>query len=186
MRKFSNVVKTVLASDSIEFFFLIKLEFTQTYYLTSYSSDIDFDGNTYSANGGLYEYDSPKMSSVVDRESYRVVIADLSNIMLNEYLSNVVGKPMTVYAGFIDSNGYPITNPSDVIMVYKGFVDKPTIQNDFEKKLAILEGTSPMSDLDAVNTFYVSRDGMDQKNLSDTSFDDMYQDIEIKYKWGKV
>jgi hypothetical protein len=43
-----------------------------------------------------------------------------------------------------------------------------------------------MSDLDAVNTFYVSRDGMDQKSFSDTSFDDMYQDIEIKYKWGKV
>jgi hypothetical protein len=186
MRKFSNTVKTVLNSNNIHYFFLIKLQFTQTYYLTSYTSDIEFEGNTYVANGGLYEYDFPKMSSVIDRESYKVVIADLSNIMLNEYLANVVGKPMTVYAGFLDSNGYPITNPSDMIIVYKGFVDKPTIQNDFENKIAILEGTSPMSDLDAVNTFYVSRDGMDQKSFSDTSFDDMYQDIEIKYKWGKV
>lgn len=187
MRTFSSTVKSILDSNNIKFFFLIKLEFVQTYYLTSYSSDIEFEGNVYSANGGLYEYDSPKMSSVVDRESYKIIIADLSNNMLQEFMANVVGKPITVYAGFIDpATNQPILNPSDVIMVYKGFVDKPGINNDFESKYATIEGTSPMSDLDAVNVFYVSRDGMDQKNLNDTSFDDMYQDIEIKYKWGKV
>jgi hypothetical protein len=40
--------------------------------------------------------------------------------------------------------------------------------------------------LDAVNVFYTSRDGMDQRSTTDTSFDDMFEDGEIKYKWGKV
>ena len=52
-------------------------------------------------------------------------------------------------------------------------------------KLAIIEGTSPMSDLDLVNPFITSADGMDQKNASDTSFDEIYENSEITLKWGK-
>jgi hypothetical protein len=186
MRQFSSAIQTVLASDNISFFFLIKLEFSQTYYITSYGSDIVFDGNTYSAEGGLFEYDSPKLSSVVDRESYRIVIADVSNTMIQEFKNNVVGKAITVTAGFLDANGEPLLNTSDMVQVYQGYVDTPIISNDWESKTAVIEGTSPMSDLDAVNVFYTSRDGMDQRSTTDTSFDDMFEDGEIKYKWGKV
>jgi hypothetical protein len=186
MRQFSSNVQTVLDSDVIKFFFLIKLEFSQTYYLTSYHTDVDFGGQTYTADGGLFEYDSPKQSSVVDRESYKIVLSDISNTMIQEFKLNVVGKAMTVYAGFLDSNGAALTSPNDMILVYKGYVDSPAIENNWETKTAVLEGTSPMSDLDAVNPFYTSRDGMNQKNQADTSFDDMLQDSEIKLKWGKV
>lgn len=186
MRNFSTSVQAVLDSDNISFFFLIKLEFTQTYYLTSFGSDIVFDGQTYTAQGGLFEYDSPKLSSVVDRESYKIVIDDVSNTMIQEFKNNVVGKPITVTAGFLDTNGAPLLNTSDMVQVYQGYVDSPVISNDWETKTAIIEGTSPMSDLDAVNVFYTSRDGMDQRSITDTSFDDMFEDGEIKYKWGKV
>jgi hypothetical protein len=186
MRQFSSNVQTVLDSDIVKFFFLIKLEFSQDYYLTSHHTDITFDGDIYVADGGLYEYDSPKQSSVVDRESYKIVLSDISNTMINEFRLNVVGKNITVYAGFMDSNGEPLLSTSDMILVYKGYVDSPAIENNWETKTAVLEGTSPMSDLDAVNPFYTSRDGMNQKNQADTSFDDMFQDSEIKLKWGKI
>jgi hypothetical protein len=186
MRQFSSNVQTVLDSDVIKFFFLIKLEFSQTYYLTSYHHDILFDGQTYTADGGLFEYDSPKQSSVVDRESYRIVLSDISNTMMQEFKNNVIGKAITVYAGFLDANGAPLTNINDMIIVYKGYVDSPAVENNWDTKLAVLEGTSPMSDLDAVRPFYTSRDGMDQRSATDTTFDDMYQDNEIKLKWGKV
>ena len=105
MRSFSVAVQTVLDSDLIEFAFLIKLEFNSTYYLTSNSYDLAYDGNTYLANGGLYEYDSPKFSTVIDRESYKVVISELLNEMLPEFKSNVVGKSIEVFVALQDANG---------------------------------------------------------------------------------
>lgn len=186
MRTFSTAVQTVLDSDLIEFAFLIKLEFNSNYYFTSNSYDVVYDGNTYLANGGLYEFDSPKFSTVIDRESYRVVISELLNEMLPEFRSNVVGKTIEVFVALQDANGQLLLTTDDVLSIYKGVVDKPSISNDFETKLAVLEGTSPMSDLDMVKTFISSKDGMDQKSATDTSFDEVYEDSEITLKWGKV
>jgi hypothetical protein len=186
MRSFSSAVQTVLNSDRVEFAFLIKLSFANSYYLTSNDTDVDFGGNTYLANGGLYEFDAPRFSNVVDRESYKIVISELFNEMMPEFRANVVGKPIDVKVALRNANGDLLLNNSDVIPVYRGFVDKPAISNDFDKKLAILEGTSPMADLDMVKNFVSSRDGMDQKSTSDTSFDEIYDGSEITVKWGKV
>ena len=186
MRTFSTAVQTVLDSDLIEFAFLIKLEFNTTYYFTSNSYDVVYDGNTYLANGGLYEFDSPKFSTVIDRESYKIVISELLNEMLPEFRLNVVGKSIEVFVALRDANGQLLDTTTDVLTIYKGVVDKPSITNDFETKLAVLEGTSPMSDLDMVKTFISSKDGMDQKSATDTSFDEVYDDNEITLRWGKV
>lgn len=186
MRSFSAAVQTVLDSDLIEYTFLIKLQFNTTYYLTDNSYDVDYDTDTYLANSGLYEYDSPKFSTVIDRESYKVVVSELLNEMLPEFKSNVVGKPIEVFVALRNSSGELLTSTDDVIRVYKGYVDKPAISNDFEQKLAIIEGTSPMSDLDMVKNFITSKDGMDQKSTLDTSFDEIYENSEITIKWGKV
>lgn len=186
MRQFSAAVQTVLDSDLIEYAFLIKLSFNSNYYLTSNGYDVVYDGNKYLANSGLYEYDSPKFSTVVDRESYKVVISELFDEMMPEFKLNVVGKSIEVFVALRDANGDLLLSPSDVLKVYKGTVDKPVISNDFETKLAVLEGTSPMSDLDLVKTFITSKDSMDQKSATDTSFDEVYDGSEITIKWGKV
>ena len=186
MRTFSAAVQTVLDSDIIEFAFLIKLDFTSSYYLTSNSHDVVFGGNTYIANGGLYEFDSPKFSTVIDRESYKIVISEALNEMMPEFRLNVVGKPIEVRVALRDAAGQLLLDPADVMLVYKGVVDKPTINNDFDIKIAVLEGTSPMSDLDMVRTFITSKDGMDQKSATDTSFDEVYDKSEISFRWGKV
>lgn len=186
MRQFSTAVQTVLDSDLIEYAFLIKLEFTQTYYLTSNSYDVVYEGNTYLANTGLYEFDSPKFSTVIDRESYKVVISELFDEMLPEFRANVVGKPIEVLVVFRDANGDLLLSAGEAIHAYKGTVDKPSISNDFDEKLAILEGTSPMSDLDLVRPFIASKNGMDQISTTDTSFDDIFDGNEITLKWGKI
>jgi hypothetical protein len=186
MRTFSSTVESILSSGSINFFFLIKLSFNSNYYITSYSSDIVYDGNTYSANGGLFEVDSPNFSSVVDREAYRVLVLDNLNAMKTEIDNNVIGKPIEVKLGFIDSNGSPILTPADVLSVYKGYVDNPVISNDWDRKVITFEGTSALADLDMVNSFMTSRDGMDQKSSIDTSFDQIYESSAIEVKWGKI
>jgi len=186
MRNFSSAVQTVIDSGTIKFLYLIKLEFNSTYYFTSYSSNVVYDGDTYIADGGLYEFDSPKFSSVIDREAYKIVISDLVDNMAAEFRANVIGNPVSVKVALLDSNNQPLLSPSDVIDVYRGFVDKPAIDVDFETKLAIIEGTSPMSDLDMVRSFQTSKSGMDQKSSTDTSFDEVFDNKEISLKWGKV
>jgi len=186
MRVFSPAVTTVLNSDLIEFAFLIKLSFTNTYYLTSNPYDVVFEGQTYLANGGLYEFDSPKFSTVLDRESYKVVISEVLNQMLPEFRNNVIGKKIEVFVALFNADRQLMLEPQDVLKIYKGTVDKPTISNDFDKKLAVLEGTSPMSDLDMSKPFITSKDGMDQRSSTDTSFDEVYKNSEINLKWGKI
>jgi len=186
MRTFSSTVQTILNSGNIKFFFLIKLSFNSNYYLTSHSGDITFGGDIYSANGGLFEVDSPRFSSVIDREAYRVVVLDNLNAMKSEIESNVVGKPIEVRLGFLDTNDEPITTSGDVLFVYKGYVDAPTVSNDWERKAVSFEGTSALADLDMVNSFITSRDGMDQVSGADTSFDQIYETTAIEVKWGKL
>jgi len=186
MRTFSSAVQTVINSDNIKFVFLIKLEFLSNYYLCSYHRDLEYDGRLYLANSGLFEFDSPKFSSVVDRESYKIVIADLLDVMSLEFRANVVGKPIQVFISLLDSNDQPLLGVGDVMSVYKGYVDSPAITNDFEQKLAVIEGTSPMSDLDLVKVFTASKDGMDQVDNTDTSFDEIYENKSVSIKWGKI
>jgi len=186
MRIFSSTVQNLIDRDVVNFFILIKLSFTQTYYLSSLPYDVVYDQDTYSANSGILEYDSPKFSSVVDRDSYRIVCTDFLDDFKEEIENNVVGKGIEVRVGFFDTNGEPVLNTSDVLLVYKGFVDSPSIVNDFDTKIVTFEGTSPMSDLDVINPFIASKDGIAQRNSNDKSFDKIYGDSIIKLKWGKI
>jgi hypothetical protein len=186
MRTFSSAAQAVIDSGTIKFIFLIKLGFSSTYYLSSHHRDTVYEGNTYLSDGGLFEFDSPKFSSVVDRESYKIVIADLTDNLAAEFRLNVVGKSIDVKVALLDVNGEPLLAPADIISAYSGFVDAPSIEADFETKLAILEGTSPMSDLDMVRSFITSKAGMDQKSSDDTSFDEIFKNNQITVKWGKI
>jgi hypothetical protein len=186
MRTISAATQAVLDSDNVKIIFLMELQFSSTYRFTSYHSNIVYDGNTYLSDGGMFEFDSPKFSSVVDRESYKIVIADQAALMLAEFRANVIGKPISVKVALLDVNGDPMLGVDDVISVYNGFVDSPSISNDFEQKLAIIEGTSPMSDLDMVRSFMTSKAGMDQHSATDTSFDEIYDNKQTTVKWGKV
>ena len=186
MREFSSDVLAALASDNVSYFFLIELGFSTTYRFTSFSRDIVFEENTYIADGGLFEFDSPKNSSVVDREAYKVILTDLTDNLYAEFKLNVVGKDIKVMVGFLDSNNEPLLGTNDIVYIYKGYVDSPSIQNNWETKLAVFEGSSPMADLDQVNLTMVSGDGMDQLSSTDTSYDHIYDDSEIQLKWGKL
>jgi hypothetical protein len=185
-RSFSSLVQTAIDSGNFKYFFLVKLEFSSNYYFTSHYADISWDGQTWLSDGGVFEFDSPKFSSIVDREAYRVVITDLVDNMAAEFKAGVVGSDISVWVGIIDPiTNLPLTGTDDMISLYKGYVDSPSIENNWDTKLASIEGTSPMADLDFVNVFMVSKDGMDQKSATDTSFDSIFEDSELTLKWGK-
>ena len=199
MRKFSTAVQTIINSGVVDFFYLMELNFNSNYYFTTAPFDIPYAsftslprnsdivaGESWVSDGGIFQVDTPKFNNVVDREQYKVTLVDINNQMLSEIDSNVVGSPIKVWLCFYDASGNALLNTSDIISVYSGFVDSPAVQNDWESKLASFEGTSPMSDLDRVNSFITSKSGMDNISSTDTSFDDIYLDTALHIKWGKT
>ena len=127
MRTFSSTVSSLLSQDVVKFFLLIDLKFSSNHYLTTLPYSFTFlsaDGVSvnYSVSNSVLEYDPPKLSSVVDREAYRLVLSDLSDTMLGEMKTGIIGKEMSVRLGFLDSSDQPITNSSDILYIYKGFI----------------------------------------------------------------
>jgi hypothetical protein len=186
MRQFSSEVQAAIDQDFIEYFFLVQLNLNSTYYLTTYNSDIVVGGNTYLANGVIFSYDSPRQNSVLDREAYQMAFVDPANELLTEFRNGVVGKSVIVRAGFVSTSGFPLTDENDLVYVYKGYVDAPSISNDFSSKIAKIEGSSPMADFDMVRPFYTTPYGMDQFDTTDTSFDRINDGYELQVRWGKV
>lgn len=187
MRTFSSAVQALLASDEVlKYFFLVQIELDTIYRFTDLPYDITYNGNVFYSGGVLLSYEPPRQSSTVDREAYKITLADGDGIFLNAFRTGVIGKNIRVWAGFFDANDEPLIGTTDIINVYRGYIDSPNYQNDWGSRVVTIEGTSPMADLDAVNSIMVSRDGMDQRNDTDTSFDQIYNDHTIKVEWGKT
>jgi len=199
-RTFSSNFLSVINSDTINYFYLIQIELERTgastqarntYYYTSFERDITWNGQTWSGDGGLFEIDSPRFSSILDREAYTVVLQDKDNTLSDIFKQGVIGNDIKVRVGVLDSSGDPLVGVdgagvSDIVFIYSGFIDSPSISVDWEVKTAKIEGTSPMADLDQIKLFMVSKDGMDQKAAADTSFDRIYDDNETHLAWGKI
>ena len=185
MRTFSTNVTNTLDDDFIEHFVLVELELSTNYYLTSFTSDLTVDGNNY-VQGAIFSYDSPKKNSVLDREAYKISFVDPSDEFITEFKTGVVGKRVSIRAGFVSSTLGPLTDPSDLVYVYEGYIDSPKISNDFGSKVAHIECSSPMAKLDTVRPFFTTPYGMDQYSSSDTSFDRVNDGYELQLKWGKI
>jgi len=198
MRTFSNGVQALIDSNELDFFYLIELKLNNTYRFTTANYNMNYNvsagssvyppaaSDIWLSDGGVFSIEPPKINNILDREAYRVTLIDLSDVLLEEFNTNVIGKDITVWLGFHDSNGVALLNGNDIVQVYRGYVDSPSISNDWGTKVATIEGTSPMSDLDRVNSFITSRDGMDQIDATDTSFDNVFVDTALTVKWGKV
>ena len=199
-RTFSTNFTTALNSEYVKYFFLIEIDLERvsanntnrvTYYYTSFNRDISWNSQTWVGDGGVFEIDAPRFSSIIDREAYIITLTDVANGLSDTFKQGVIGNKIKVRLGLLNSNEQPMTGVdgngvSDIVFLYSGFIDAPTIAVNWDTKVAKIEGTSPMADLDQINLTMISKDGMDQKNSTDTSFDSIYEDSETHISWGKI
>lgn len=186
MRQFSQDVIDAINQDIVDYFILVDLYLNQTYHLTTHYTNITTDGNTYLANGAIFEYDSPRQNSVLDRKAYKIQLIDPSNALFNELRTGIVNKDVVIRAGFIHKTKGVLSSPSDLVYIYTGYVDSPKIQTDFNSKIVDLDCSSPMADFDMVRPFFTTAYGMDQFSITDTSFDRVNEGYEIQVGWGKI
>jgi len=185
-RTFSSAFTAALNGNDLNYFFLIEIDLGSTAYYTSFHRNIDYNGHIWLGDGGIFSIEPPNFSSILDREAYTILLTDNSNSISDSFKLGVIGNTIKVSLGLLDQNGEPLLGSGDIASVYSGFIDSPAVNITWGEKTAKIEGTSPMADLDQVNLTMVSKDGMDQKSSSDTSFDAIYEDSETHLSWGKI
>jgi hypothetical protein len=200
MREFTENQQAVLALDDISGFFLVKTVVGETEILeTTAGRDIEIPSlGTFIADSGLLTVEAPRLSKAVDRETYKIVYVDPNFEKRALFESGLTGAPVSVYlclinttGGFLGSfaNGEPLTDLSDLIVVYSGVVDTQgySVDPNEGKVIAVMECSSPMAALNMSRPFMTSKDAMRQVSATDTAFDNVFVGSKkISYLWGKA
>jgi hypothetical protein len=197
MVSFSAIVAQLLELRRLRYFFLVSLKGTDHYTTAPYDLQMD-NGAIYLCNAGLQSVEPPRISSTVDRASYKVSFADVQFLLKSYFETGATGDTVEVRIGFYNTLGVtisgvlpdaPFTQMANTVVMYKGVVDGQFYEIDLAggEAIAVIEGSSPMADLDLVRTLYTNNDSMRQLNAADTSFDKVYEGSgEIQLKWGKA
>ena len=158
---------------------------------TSYRTPITLsNGEFFEINDIILGLDAPQLTSSVDRELYKITLADPGFDLGYSFDSNIVGQTVVVRAGFIDQEtGLPETNTANMILVYKGLVESPAYRVNTEESgesIAVITCSSHMGDLDMTRAFYTSKDWIKSIAPNDTCFDQVYAGSgTVNLKWGK-
>jgi hypothetical protein len=194
MRQLSSNVVALIANETISSFYMVLVRHYNDgmihFNTTSHFADVTLsNGITYLADGKLKSADPPQLNTTVDREQYKVILADpafADGALLGQGL---VGKVMEVRVGFINpATGLPYTDIADTFVSYKGRINSAAYLVDTEEGSVDLElvGVSPLISLDMVKGYYLSRDFVRQKDATDSSFDAVYEGSSaVILKWGK-
>jgi len=175
-------ITSALGQDVLRPYLILDMEFTTgTVRLTNLAYDITVDSNVYLSDGGLTEFSPPQLTSVLDREVYRIKLVDHGNTYKNYFESGVLGTPVTVRLGIEG-------NLTDFDILYKGRIDATFIETESSEytKHAIIECSSPFGALDRTTDRRTEKNTQRQINSSDSAFDRIYNSAdEITLKWGK-
>jgi len=200
MRNFGLNAKYMLAQNNVILAYCVKI-LTNTSVLDKYSTtapyDITIENKVYKAGDGLVTVEAPRLSSVVDRETYKIVYLD-QNFELRTLLEKgLVGAKVTVFVVLFNSldtiygsvqPGFPYLNSDDIIIAYKGIIDTTgyTLEPSQGKIVVALECSSPMAALDLTRGFYTSREAMQEINPADTAFNQINEGSrQVSRLWGR-
>jgi len=182
MKNTPTSIITALVSGVSQPYLLLDMEFTSgTLRLTNLAFDVQVGGNTYISDGGLTKMDPPRLTSVLDREVYRIQLIDFDNEIKSYFDSQALGTSVTVRLGIEG-------NYTELDTVFKGRIDGVSVETNPEEgtKEATIECTSPFAALDRTNNRMTDKQHQTAILTSDRCFDLIYASSKtIESKWGK-
>jgi hypothetical protein len=197
MIQFSETIRGILSQPTVEAFYLVEVILSPsiTYRSTNYYRDVVTKNgatpvNTYYNDGRLVSVDSPKLSSTVDRELFKISFADPSFTFGADVDSGLIGKLVDVKLAFVNQlNTLPELDISNLLTIYRGKIDSTDYSINTASTGEVLLNVScasPMNDLDLTKSFYTTKDATFGRDPSDTSFDQIYEGSGVlQLKWGK-
>jgi len=195
MRQLSPNIAALLQSyDTLETIYLVRIENKQgevIYADTTHYAEVELsNGHVFPATGDLVSADPPQQSTTVDREQYKITIADPEFILGDLAEANLVGKRLQCRIGFIDpATGDPFTDVEDTFLVYAGSVDGGSYKieiEEFGESLFQVTGVSPILSLEMKKGISLSRDAVRQRNPADSCCDKIHEGSGSSVlKWGR-
>jgi hypothetical protein len=162
---------------------------------TSLPYDITFNGKLFKADNGLVEVDPPRISEVLDKDTYAIKIAD-PTFEIRDAIDSFVftGSNVEVFVGCIntfnyENKGVPPGRPyPDAIKIYGGYVDNVSYSiTPDEETFVTVECASPMAAFDLTRTLLTSRNYLRNKFNDDSSYDQiLVGSSEVNLLWGKT
>ena len=182
MIRLNKDLKEILNADISDLFYLVQV---RNYFTTDYFIDISVNGNVYQADGALAQVSAPKLGSVVDTATYRAEFAD-PDFLFAEFAENgMFGAKFEISVSSVKNDGSLLTP----FVIFSGTVNKAGYAVKAEltgESLFVVEGGSPINNVDLKKPFRTSRDYLKQIDVTDTAFDNVYQNSgQLLLRWGK-
>jgi hypothetical protein len=167
----------------------------KTYNMTTHRYDLTLpDTRVFKADGNLLSVDTVRMSAIIDRSQFKIVLAD-PKFAFGELLDNndpkeksLTGAPMSIYICFIDTDTR-IPLLSDLLTVYEGTIDVYgyTVDTNINGNAALsITGASPMGNLDQKKFMELSKQASRARNENDSSCDQLFDGSSaLTLRWGK-
>jgi hypothetical protein len=200
MRQISPNIFTLLNLDNPATFYLVKIVTPlQIIQDTTASFDIASPSlGLFVSQNNLMSVDTPRLSNVTDRATYKVVYIDPLFEKRAMFENVLTGSSVTIWIGFYNTSsgtlgsalpGDPLIDANDLTIIYSGVVDTQGYVVDPQNGTvtAVVECSSPMASLGMVRPMYTSKDSLLQRAKGDTAFDQVYAGSgQISYLWGKA
>ena len=185
-RGLSSDVKTEMATGNISPVHLIHLNFATPLYLTDcgfdLTSSISGSSRTYTASGHILNVGNTQESSEPIKNSLNLTLSGVDqtyiSIALNE---NIINDTVQIYRGFLNSSNALIDDP---FLLFSGFVDEYSIEDDTNQALIGLNITSHWGNFEKVSGRRSSDNSQKRFFSSDKGFE--FSALTVQdIRWGR-
>jgi hypothetical protein len=199
MKDLSAELRDLLTRSDVQPFLLVEIgpSFTSQYFrYVTLPYDFIYNSNNYTSENGLVGLDPPRISKVLDKESYNLTIVDPLYALRPFFEGGdgqLIGIDIEIVGGFVNGSDSVLYGKApgqvfdDFFTVYAGFVDNASYAVTEDEVLLTVEGASPMGPLDLTRTIRTSKEFIQRQHPTETGYNQLAEkSIEVILNWGKL
>ena len=124
-RGLSSTIKTELASNAVQVAVLIRLELNANFHLTTSSTSITYDSNTYTSTGVFLNIADFKEESTINTSEISLQLGNASQTIMNDLLTNGhIDRTVKIWLALINASAAVIDAP---FQIFQGQINKMSI-----------------------------------------------------------
>ena len=182
-------VPTQISDDEIKPVLMIKAEFDSPVYLTTSQDDILWGTKLYKGEGSIISFDGVEESADLGAKGVTLGMALSSNNVTADLLQKVVsddyqGSAITIYLRLQATYGINATFHGDPIVLFDGFVDIMTAEDDGEVAQITLTAESNLVRLGRVHNRRYTHEDQVQYFSNDLGLSHVTDVLEKQIYWG--
>ena len=184
-RGLSATVQTYLANQSQIRVLLIDITTpSSTIYYTTAPFDVDYSGNTYTAQGNFLGVSNVEENAELIITSCQLVISAIDTANITTYAtSSIINKSVIVRSAYLDPTDNSIVGTP--IITFKGKITGYTISDADATATIALEVASTFANFDKTNGRYTNEGSFHREHAQDRGMEFAHESLQ-DLKWGRA